>query len=103
MNTEPFHNERSVEVAVIGAGQSGLAAGYHLAQAGRRFVILEGAPTRSALRGGAAGTRCGSSRRAGTTACRDSPFRAIPTGTPAATRSSPTSRHTRRLSSFRSA
>jgi putative flavoprotein involved in K+ transport len=43
MNTEPFHNERSVEVAVIGAGQSGLAAGYHLAQAGRRFVILEGA------------------------------------------------------------
>jgi putative flavoprotein involved in K+ transport len=31
------------EVIVIGAGQAGLAIGYFLARAGRRFVILEGA------------------------------------------------------------
>jgi putative flavoprotein involved in K+ transport len=30
-----------VEVAVIGAGQAGLAAGYHLSQQGRRFVVFE--------------------------------------------------------------
>ena len=30
-----------VEVAVIGAGQAGLAIGHFLARAGRRFVILE--------------------------------------------------------------
>jgi putative flavoprotein involved in K+ transport len=30
-----------LEVAVIGAGQAGLAIGYHLALQGRRFVILE--------------------------------------------------------------
>ena len=29
------------DVAVIGAGQAGLAIGYFLAQQGRRFVILE--------------------------------------------------------------
>ena len=29
------------EVVVIGAGQAGLAIGYHLAQQGRRFVVLE--------------------------------------------------------------
>ncbi|HSC50702.1 MAG TPA: NAD(P)/FAD-dependent oxidoreductase [Gaiellaceae bacterium] len=33
-----------LEVAVVGAGQSGLAIGYHLARAGRRFRILERAP-----------------------------------------------------------
>src|SRR4051794_41909044 len=32
---------RRVEVAVIGAGQAGLAIGHFLARAGRRFVILE--------------------------------------------------------------
>jgi putative flavoprotein involved in K+ transport len=32
-----------VEVAVIGAGQAGLAIGYFLAEQGRRFVILEAA------------------------------------------------------------
>jgi putative flavoprotein involved in K+ transport len=32
-----------VDVAVIGAGQAGLAIGYFLAQLGRRFVILESA------------------------------------------------------------
>ena len=31
------------EVVVIGGGQAGLAAGYHLAQQGRRFTILEAA------------------------------------------------------------
>lgn len=36
--------EKHVEVAVIGAGQAGLAMGYYLAQQGRRFVILDGAP-----------------------------------------------------------
>src|SRR5690242_2651628 len=33
--TQPY------EVAVIGGGQAGLALGYHLAQQGRRFLILE--------------------------------------------------------------
>ncbi|MEO8511885.1 MAG: NAD(P)-binding domain-containing protein [Chloroflexota bacterium] len=32
------------EVVVIGAGQAGLAAGYHLAQRGIEFVILEASP-----------------------------------------------------------
>jgi putative flavoprotein involved in K+ transport len=32
------------EVVVIGAGQAGLAAGYHLAQRGVEFVILEASP-----------------------------------------------------------
>src|SRR5690242_8042347 len=31
------------EVVVIGAGQAGLAIGYHLKQQGRRFTILESA------------------------------------------------------------
>ena len=33
------------DVIVIGAGQAGLAAGYHLQRAGLRFVILDGADT----------------------------------------------------------
>ena len=32
------------EVIVIGAGQVGLAAGYHLAQCGIEFLILEASP-----------------------------------------------------------
>jgi putative flavoprotein involved in K+ transport len=32
------------EVIVIGAGQAGLAAGYHLARRGVRFIILDGSP-----------------------------------------------------------
>lgn len=35
------HLASDYEVAVIGAGQAGLAMGYYLAQHGRRFVILE--------------------------------------------------------------
>jgi putative flavoprotein involved in K+ transport len=41
---EPDARSRSsddVEVAVIGAGQAGLAIGYYLARQGRRFVIFE--------------------------------------------------------------
>ena len=30
-----------VEAVVIGAGQAGLATGYHLARRGREFVILD--------------------------------------------------------------
>ena len=37
-------NER-YDVAVIGAGQAGLAIGHFLARQGRRFVILEAADT----------------------------------------------------------
>ena len=38
-NGSPTH----FEVAVIGAGQAGLAIGYLLARQDRRFVILDGA------------------------------------------------------------
>jgi putative flavoprotein involved in K+ transport len=31
-----------IETVIIGAGQAGLSAGYHLAKLGRQFVILEG-------------------------------------------------------------
>ena len=43
---------KEYDVVVIGAGQSGLATGYHLQQAGLRFVILEkrAAPTGSSGR-----------------------------------------------------
>jgi cation diffusion facilitator CzcD-associated flavoprotein CzcO len=33
---------RLVDVAVVGAGQAGLAVGYYLRETGRSFVILEG-------------------------------------------------------------
>jgi len=36
---------RSSEIAVIGAGQAGLAIGYHLKHAKRNFVIFDAAPT----------------------------------------------------------
>lgn len=35
---------KHVEVLVIGAGQAGLSMGYYLAQQGRRFQIVDGAP-----------------------------------------------------------
>jgi putative flavoprotein involved in K+ transport len=47
MNSAPgapsarFQSSDDVEVAVVGAGQAGLAMGYFLRQQGRRFVILE--------------------------------------------------------------
>jgi putative flavoprotein involved in K+ transport len=37
----PSQSTDDVEVAVIGAGQTGLAMGYFLRRQGRRFVILE--------------------------------------------------------------
>jgi putative flavoprotein involved in K+ transport len=40
MNTNPG-NQTTYDTIVIGAGQAGLAAGYHLAQRGEPFVILE--------------------------------------------------------------
>ena len=36
-----MQNER-VETIIIGAGQSGLSAGYHLARRGKKFLILDG-------------------------------------------------------------
>jgi putative flavoprotein involved in K+ transport len=36
-----FHGGGHLDVAVIGGGQAGLAIGYHLKQAGCRFVLLE--------------------------------------------------------------
>ena len=83
--SEPSHSAGDVEVAVIGAGQAGLAIGHFLARAGRRFVILEaGESVGTAWRERWDSLRC--SRRAAMTrfpACR-SP--AIPTAIPAATR-----------------
>jgi putative flavoprotein involved in K+ transport len=35
---------RSLEIAVIGAGQAGLAIGYYLKQAKRNFVVLDAGP-----------------------------------------------------------
>lgn len=43
-----MNNTREVEVVVIGAGQAGLAAAYHLRRTGfepeRDFVVLDHAP-----------------------------------------------------------
>jgi putative flavoprotein involved in K+ transport len=36
-------SDQRFEVAVVGAGQAGLAIAYHLAQQGRDFTILEAA------------------------------------------------------------
>jgi putative flavoprotein involved in K+ transport len=35
------HREKALDVIVIGGGQAGLSVGYHLARAGKRFVILD--------------------------------------------------------------
>jgi 2-polyprenyl-6-methoxyphenol hydroxylase-like FAD-dependent oxidoreductase len=43
----------SYDVAVVGAGQAGLALGYFLARQGRNFVILEAALTWQYTRGSA--------------------------------------------------
>jgi putative flavoprotein involved in K+ transport len=37
----PSQSTDDVEIAVIGAGQAGLAMGYFLKREGRRFVILD--------------------------------------------------------------
>jgi putative flavoprotein involved in K+ transport len=41
MNTNAQHTRERVETVVIGAGQAGLATGYHLAKLGRQFTILD--------------------------------------------------------------
>ena len=43
MNTHTPHLDDALDVVVIGAGQAGLALGYHLAQQGKRFALLEAA------------------------------------------------------------
>jgi putative flavoprotein involved in K+ transport len=40
----PHPTDDALDVVVIGAGQSGLAIGWHLARQQRRFVIVDGAP-----------------------------------------------------------
>ena len=37
----PAPRREDLDVVVIGGGQAGLSAGYHLARAGLRFVILD--------------------------------------------------------------
>src|ERR1051326_2786750 len=41
--TEADGSRERFDVVVIGAGQAGLAIGYFLARAGRRFLIVDGA------------------------------------------------------------
>ena len=76
----------ALDVIVIGAGQAGLAAAYHLKQRGRRFLVST-PPPRSATPGAPAGTPCGSSPRRSTTRCPA--WRSRP-------RPAPTRRRTRR-------
>src|SRR6185295_10351990 len=40
MEADAMPSER-VETIIVGAGQSGLSAGYHLARRGRKFLILD--------------------------------------------------------------
>ena len=70
-----------VDVAVIGAGQAGLAIGYFLARQGRRFVSSRPL-TRWDPPGGNGGTHWSSSRRAIRRASR-TPFPGDPDGYPA--------------------
>jgi putative flavoprotein involved in K+ transport len=41
MNTNAQHTPERIETVVIGAGQAGLATGYHLARLGRQFTIID--------------------------------------------------------------
>ena len=58
-----------VETLIVGAGQAGLATGYHLARLGRGFLIVDGSGRR-ATTGAATTTRSGPIRRRGSTDCR---------------------------------
>lgn len=40
--TDPSHLDKTFDTIVIGAGQAGLAAGFHLRRAGQRFLIVDG-------------------------------------------------------------
>ena len=57
------------DTIVIGGGQAGLAAGYHLKKRGRAVRDPRRAASASATRGARAGTRSASSRRRSTPAC----------------------------------
>src|SRR4051794_13085083 len=90
-----------LDVAVIGAGQAGLAIGHFLARAGRRFMILEaGESVATAWRDRWDSLVLFTSRRYD--GLPGLPFPGDPGGYPAATRWSPTSSSTRRRSSCRS-
>ncbi|MBM6620903.1 NAD(P)-binding domain-containing protein [Micrococcaceae bacterium RIT802] len=41
MNTDAAHPNQHLDAIVIGAGQAGLAAGYHLKRQGARFIIVD--------------------------------------------------------------
>ena len=88
-----------LDALVVGAGQAGLAAGYHLKRAGLSFEILEaeGSP---AARGRATTTASSSFRPRATRACRACHSRAPPTATLPATRSWATCAATPRPSGF---
>lgn len=53
--TEPLSADISADVGIVGAGYTGLSAAYHLARAGLRVVVLEGAE----IGFGGAGRNCG--------------------------------------------
>jgi len=90
-----------LDVAVVGAGQAGLAIGHFLARAGRRFAILEGGETvATAWRERWDSLVLFTPRRYD--AFPAWLFPAIRTATPAGARSSPTSSSTRAHSSCRS-
>ena len=55
--SEPSHSAGDVEVAVIGAGQAGLAIGHFLVRQGKRFVILEAGQRARARLARGAGSR----------------------------------------------
>ena len=57
------------ETVIVGGGQAGLAVGYHLAQRGRPFVILDANERVGDSWRTRAGTRCACSRPPATTAC----------------------------------
>ena len=90
----------ALDVLVIGGGQAGLAMGYHLAQSGLRFQIVD-----AGAEAGAAWRSRWDSLRAFTPAQYDNlpglPSRPRPTPTPAKTTSPATCRPTRHTSSCR--
>ena len=72
---EPKTQTERFDAIVIGGGQAGLSAGYHLARRGVSFVILDARTRRWATRGGSAGTRFACSRRRGSTNSTECGFR----------------------------
>jgi len=94
-------NDMRYDVAVVGAGQAGLAMGNALAEQRKRFVILEAADSV----GSAWSDRWDSLvlfTPVATTRCRGSHSPAMRTGIRPVTRSLPTSSVTRSTSSYRS-